>query len=155
MAQKYNDSTLLSAITIPFFSVILEEVFLIPPHLDLNNPLYPQNLRDLANISFLKTDDVIRRLNYLEQMAIKVTSFNLHKEKGGLHEEILLSLDGTLPDGHQNQVRILDSKHFDTLMDSLKNAKAIVIISQDTKKAFSAAMYLRDLGFPAFLPGSS
>lgn len=143
---KLTEFTKLSSLSLPYLDVILDEVFLVP------NPKRIINIKDLAITSKLNIDDTIRRLRELYTLSqnLDYSHETILKLSSKAQKTLYIEASSTkqTPMHHFKPLKYLWSSDFKIILQEIKNDKTLsIIICPNGKRSFSAAMYLRNLGY--------
>lgn len=141
---KLTKNTNLSELKLPYLSVILDESFLIPEAKEI------KTIGDLSLKSGVSLDETRRRLEEFRRLSNGIEYDN--EKPSSLQDFIYLDVSA-----HSSKAELkpeytpaisLWEENFQKILPSLKEQESkILVLSKDGKRGFSAAMYLRRLGF--------
>lgn len=152
---KLELQTKIADIGLPFVDVILEEIFFIPPGNHLPEKPRPVTIYDLAKISARPEDAVLQKLREIQKLM--GTSHPVDPKAVGQLLSVLSSSQAPcLLDVRMRledfYVPVPGALHLPSLQTeeykaALEKDQPCLVFSDDGRKAFSAAMWLREQGY--------
>ena len=142
--KKLNPQTVFSSLKLPHSDVIMEEVFFLP--MEAEN----STLKELSNKTGLSYNKVVAHLTKIQNLAKDLewenTKENLKKVKVvNLEKNSPSFLEDSFP--KEELISFWDPRFKDELTKALHSSQILVFFSSDSKRAFSAVMYLRGQGY--------
>lgn len=158
--NKLNPETLLVDIGLPHLDVVLTERFLLPPEAlkKIGEPL-PTTLGELSSMSGMPIGEVWAILAECLEL-----DKSLHLEISDLSDEIrkegVILLDmrpGVTIESEplHPDARLFHAQNPQTFLPFLRSLRQVIIISHSEAHAWSAAMSLKKMGIPAFIPNAN
>lgn len=160
--KNLNPKTPLTDLGLPHVDVVLTERFLLPPEAlkKIGEPV-PTNLGELSEMSGMPLGDVwtiIAECLELDQdlrQPFTITDLLAETKKEGV---ILLDMrPGVTIDSEplHPHARLFHAQNPQTFLPFLRTLNRVFVISHSDAHAWSAAMSLKKMGIPAFLPARS
>jgi len=158
--KNLNPNTPLADLGLPHVDVVLTERFLLPPEAlkKIGEPV-PTNLGELSEMSGMPLGDVwaiITECLELDQdLRQPISDLSAEIKKEGI---ILLDMrPGVTIDSEplHPDARLFHAQNPQTFLPFLRTLNRVFVISHNDAHAWSAAMSLKKMGIPAFLPARS
>ena len=143
-SKKLYPQTIFSSLKLPYSDVILEEVFFLP--IEAEN----LTLKELSNRTGLSYNKVVAQLTKTQDLA---KDFEWKNTKENLKKVKVVNLEKNSPSflddsfSKEELISFWHPRFKDELTKALQSSQALVFFSSDSKRAFSAVMYLRGQGY--------
>ena len=144
----------ISDLNLPFLDVVLEDIFFIPADPSLRTAPLPESIYDLAQACARPGEQVWQKLQMVQKLSkgVVVDAANCRTliEEERRKSETLLLIDVRFLGPFQNdpvpQAIHLPTMTTDEWQAAFPKERTAVVFSEDGRKAFSAAMWLREQG---------
>lgn len=158
--KNFNPKTPLTDLGLPHVDVVLTERFLLPPEAlkKIGEPV-PTNLEELSEMSGMPLKDVwaiiCECLELDQDLRQPMTDLSAETKKEStilldMRPGVTIETEPLHPDA-----RLFHAQNPQTFLPFLRTLKRVLVISHSDAHAWSAAMSLKKMGIPAFLPDRS
>lgn len=142
--------TRLDTLGIPELDVVLDEIFFIPTHSFIKDrPKTPQTIGELIAVSPVKPSKVVHLLKWVIELAkdCAITASDF-KNTLALEDNDAIILDVRNEEGRKGReisgAVCTWTINWDEWIPKIKNSQNVIVICNEGKRSFSAAMQLRD-----------